>query len=237
MAPGVQVARLDTHRWAVSSRGFNGEFANKLLVLIDGRTVYSPLFSGMFWDAQDTILEDIDRIEIIRGPGASLWGANAVNGVINIITKKAKYTQDLLAVVGEGTEERALTTLRYGASLGEHTHARLYGKFSERDDFVQPDGTPGGDDWRNGRGGFRLDHELSTRDSLTVQGDYYRGSEGFGFVEPLLTTPFSRSVPGENERFAREQRVDAATHLLAPLGESVELAWKIFEERIRARAA
>jgi iron complex outermembrane receptor protein len=194
MAPGIQVARLDTHRWAVSSRGFNGEFANKLLVLIDGRTVYSPLFTGVFWDAQDTVLEDIDRIEVIRGPGASLWGANAVNGVINIITKKAKDTQGLLAVVGGGTEERAFTTLRYGTSVGEHTHARLYGKFSERDDFVRSDGTPGGDDWRNGRGGFRLDHELSSRDNLTVQGDYYRGSEGFGFVEPLLTTPFSRSV-------------------------------------------
>ncbi|MBX3324282.1 MAG: TonB-dependent receptor [Nitrospira sp.] len=194
MAPGIQVARLDTHRWAVSSRGFNGEFANKLLVLIDGRTAYSPLFSGVFWDAQDTVLEDIDRIEIIRGPGASLWGANAVNGVINVITKKAKDTQGLLAVVGGGTEERAFTTLRYGTSVGEHTHARLYGKFSERDDFVRSDGTPGEDDWRNGRGGFRLDHELSSRDSLTVQGDYYRGSEGFRFAEPLLTTPFSQSI-------------------------------------------
>ena len=194
MAPGIQVARLDTHRWAVSSRGFNSEFANKLLVLIDGRTVYSPLFSGVFWDAQDTVLEDIDRIEVIRGPGASLWGANAVNGVINIITKKAKDTQGLLAVVGGGTKERAFTTLRYGAALGEHTHARLYGKFSERDEFVRSDGTPGGDDWRNGRGGFRLDHSLSSQDSLTVQGDYYRGSEGFGFTEPLLTTPYSQSI-------------------------------------------
>jgi iron complex outermembrane recepter protein len=194
MAPGIQVARLDTHRWAISSRGFSSEFANKLLVLIDGRTVYSPLFSGVFWDAQDTVLEDIDRIEVIRGPGASLWGANAVNGVINIITKKTKDTQGLLAVVGGGTEERAFTTLRYGASLGEHTHARIYGKFSERDDFVRSDGTPGGDDWRNGRGGFRLDRDLSSQDSLTIQGDYYRGTEGFGFTEPLLTTPYSRSI-------------------------------------------
>lgn len=194
MAPGIQVARLDTHRWAISSRGFNGEFANKLLVLIDGRTVYSPLFSGVFWDAQDTVLEDIDRIEVIRGPGASLWGANAVNGVINVITKKAKDTQGLLTVVGGGTEERAFTTLRYGASMGEHTHARLYGKFSERDDFLRSDGTPGGDDWRNGRGGFRIDHDLSSQDSLTVQGDYYRGSEGFGFTEPLLTIPYSQSI-------------------------------------------
>ena len=194
MAPGIQVARLDTHRWAISSRGFNGEFANKLLVLIDGRTVYSPLFSGVFWDAQDTVLEDLDRIEVIRGPGASLWGANAVNGVINIITKRAKDTQGLLAVVGGGTEERAFTMLRYGASMGEHTHARLYGKFADRDEFVRSDGSPGGDDWRNGRGGFRLDHDLSPHDTLTIQGDYYRGTEGFGFTEPLLTTPYSRSI-------------------------------------------
>ncbi len=194
MAPGIQVARLNTHRWAVSSRGFNGEFANKLLVLIDGRTVYSPLFSGVFWDAQDTVLEDIDRIEVIRGPGASLWGANAVNGVINIITKKAKETQGLLAVMGGGTDERAFTTLRYGAAVGEHTHARLYGKFSERDDFVRSDGTPGGDDWRNGRGGFRLDHDLSSQDSFTVQGDYYRGTEEIEFAEPLLTPPYGRFI-------------------------------------------
>jgi len=194
MAPGIEVARIDTNRWAVSSRGFNGEFANKLLVLIDGRTVYSPLFSGVFWDAQDTVLEDIERIEVIRGPGASLWGANAVNGVINIITKKAKDTQGLLAVVGGGTEERAFTTLRYGASVGDHTHARFYGKFSERDEFARSEGTPGGDNWRNGRGGFRIDHDLSSRDSLTIQGDYYRGTEEFGFTEPLLAIPYSQSI-------------------------------------------
>lgn len=193
MAPGIQVARLATHRWAVSSRGFNGEFANKLLVLIDGRTVYSPLFSGVFWDAQDTVLEDIDRIEVIRGPGASLWGANAVNGVINIITKKVKDTQGTLAVVGGGTEERAFTTLRYGTSMGEDTHVRFYGKFSERDDSARPDGTSADDEWRNGRGGFRLDHDLSSRDTLTIQGDYYRGSEGFDFTEPLLIAPYRQS--------------------------------------------
>ena len=103
MAPGVQVARLANHRWAVSARGFNGRFANKLLVLMDGRSLYSPLFSGVLWEAEDTLLEDIDRIEVIRGPGAAMWGANAVNGVINIITRKARDTQGNLLVAGAGS--------------------------------------------------------------------------------------------------------------------------------------
>ncbi len=93
MVPGLQVAQIDANKWAISSRGFNGRFANNLLVLIDGRSVYTPLFAGVFWDAQDTLLEDVDRIEVIRGPGATIWGANAVNGVINVITKRADETQ------------------------------------------------------------------------------------------------------------------------------------------------
>src|ERR1051325_6148623 len=107
LVPGIQVARIDENKWAISSRGSNGRFANKLLVLIDGRSVYTPLFSGVYWNVQDVLLEDVDRIEIIRGPGATLWGANAVNGVINIITKKAKDTQSALVSAGAGTAERA----------------------------------------------------------------------------------------------------------------------------------
>ncbi len=197
MAPGIQVARLDAHRWAITARGFNGEFANKLLILIDGRTVYSPLFSGVFWDVQDTVLEDIDRIEVIRGPGASLWGSNAVNGVINVITKNASDTKGLLVVAGAGTEERGFTSLRYGGSFGENTHYRLFGKFFERDAFAKQDGTPAMDNWRTGRGGFRIDHTPSSHDTLTVQGDYYKGSEGLEFTEPTLTAPFSRLILGK----------------------------------------
>ncbi len=194
MAPGIQVARIDAHRWAISSRGFNGEFANKLLVLMDGRTLYTPLFSGVFWDVQDTTLEDIDRIEVIRGPGAALWGANAVNGVINIITKKAKDTQGILAVAGAGTEERGFATLRYGGSLGDDTHFRVYGKHFERDDFVRQDGSGASDSWRNSRAGFRVDSALAARDAVTVQGDYYNGTTGIDFQEALLTPPFSRQI-------------------------------------------
>ncbi|HUR47322.1 MAG TPA: TonB-dependent receptor plug domain-containing protein, partial [Candidatus Saccharimonadales bacterium] len=122
MAPGLQVARVDAHTWAVSARGFNDIFANKLLVLQDGRSIYTPLFSGVFWDVQDTVLEDIDRIEVIRGPGATLWGANAVNGVINIITKSARDSQGLLVTGGAGTEERGFGSVRYGMKLAEDVY-------------------------------------------------------------------------------------------------------------------
>jgi iron complex outermembrane receptor protein len=127
MAPGMQVARVDSHQWAISSRGFNDVFANKLLVLIDGRSVYTPVFSGVFWDVQDTLMEDIDRIEVIRGPGATLWGANAVNGVINIITKKSRDTQGTLISGGGGTEERGFASFRHGGKLGESAAYRVYG--------------------------------------------------------------------------------------------------------------
>ena len=117
LAPGIQVARIDANKWAISSRGFNTQFANKLLVLVDGRSVYSPTFSGVYWEVQDTLLEDIERIEVVRGPGATLWGANAVNGVINIITKHASTTQGSLLTAGAGNEEQAFGGLRYGGGL------------------------------------------------------------------------------------------------------------------------
>lgn len=121
LAPGIQVGRIDANKWAVSSRGFTGQFANKLLVMIDGRSVYSPTFSGVYWDVQDTLLEDIDRIEVIRGPGATVWGANAVNGVINIITRHAGETQGGLLVAGAGNEEKSFASLRYGAEVTPDT--------------------------------------------------------------------------------------------------------------------
>lgn len=114
MVPGLEVAQINGHTWAISARGFNNRFSNKMLVLIDGRSVYSPLFSGVFWDVQDVMLEDIDRIEVIRGPGATLWGANAVNGVINIMMKKAKATQGGLVTAGAGSLEQGFGSARYG---------------------------------------------------------------------------------------------------------------------------
>src|SRR5438093_5435958 len=157
LAPNLEVARVDSRQYAISARGFNNTIANKLLVLIDGRTVYTPLFSGVFWDVQDTLLEDIDRIEVISGPGATLWGANAVNGVINIITRNAKDTQGLLLLGGGGTELRGFGGVRYGGELATNVHYRVYGKFFDRDSSVFSDGRDATNDWYMGQGGFRLD--------------------------------------------------------------------------------
>jgi len=175
MVPGVEVARVDSNKWAVSMRGFNNLFARKLLVLIDGRSVYTGLFSGTFWDTQDTVLEDVERIEVIRGPGATVWGANAVNGVINIITKNAGKTQGGLVSAGGGNVEQGFTTMRYGDQLGENAHYRVYGKWFNRDSFEDPNGVDSNDDWTATRGGFRVDWDVSENNQLTFQGDVYNG--------------------------------------------------------------
>lgn len=175
LAPNLQVARIDSRQWAVSARGFNSTTSNKLLVLIDGRTVYTPLFAGVFWDVQDTLLEDVDRIEVISGPGATLWGANAVNGVINVTSKAAKDTQGLLLIGAAGPELRGLGGVRYGGKLTPDLHYRVYGKFSDRDGAVFPNGQDADNDWHLGQGGFRLDWEATDADLLTLQGDLYGG--------------------------------------------------------------
>ncbi len=178
MAPGIQVARIDANKWAITSRGFNNQFANKLLVMIDGRTVYTPSFSGVYWDAQDTLLEDIERIEVIRGPGASVWGANAVNGVINIITRSASEAPGGFVTASAGNEERLLAGFRYAASLGDRAAARFYVKYSDRDSSHPPaTGGEGEDDWSSLRAGFRSDGQFSSRDLWTFQGDLYDSDE------------------------------------------------------------
>lgn len=188
MVPGLSVARIDGSKWAISSRGFNGRFANKLLVLIDGRSVYSPLFSGVYWDIQDTLLDDIERIEVVRGPGATLWGSNAVNGVINVITKKARDTQGLLVKAGAGTEEKGFAALRYGGEVGENVNYRAFVKYLDRDrlqsnknafSLAEPsDDWDTHDDWNAFRGGFRLEAEPGLRDEFTLQGEAFSGTEG-----------------------------------------------------------
>jgi iron complex outermembrane receptor protein len=178
LVPGLHVAQIDASRWAITSRGFNSQFANKLLVLIDGRTVYTHLFSGVFWDVQDVLLEDIDRIEVIRGPGGTLWGANAVNGVINIITKSAKDTHGALAAGGGGTLTGPFGHGRYGTSLGDNVHVRGYVKYFDRNAMETDDGGEANDQWHMTRGGFRTDWDASEKDLVTVQGDYYGGEAG-----------------------------------------------------------
>ncbi|MFI5126928.1 MAG: TonB-dependent receptor plug domain-containing protein, partial [Candidatus Acidiferrales bacterium] len=178
MVPGLDVAQVNGSTWAISSRGFNDEAANKLLVMIDGRTVYSPLFNGVFWDAQQVPLEMIDRIEVIRGPGAAVWGANAVNGVINIITKKASDTQGGLISGGAGTYEQGFGTAQYGGRLGSDTYYRVFMNAFNRNHLIGLTGQNGQDDWDAYRTGFRVDTKFGAKDSFTVQGDAYNGSEG-----------------------------------------------------------
>lgn len=189
MVPGIQVGRIDSNKWAISSRGFNGRFSNKLLVLMDGRSLYTPFFIGIYWEIQDTALEDIDRIEVIRGPGAALWGSNAVNGVINIITKPANSTKGLLVSSGGGTYEKTFTTGRYAARINKTTDLRLYAKYLERGAFVDKNGNDANDSYYMARTGFRLDSNLTSKDSLTIQGDYFSGSLSETYHLYHLPTP------------------------------------------------
>jgi iron complex outermembrane receptor protein len=189
LAPGLEVARIDQNKWAIGSRGFNGRFANKLLVLIDGRTVYTPLFSGVYWNVQDVLLEDVDRIEVIRGPGATLWGANAVNGVINIITKEAQATQGGLLVAEAGNEERALGALRFGGQIGSKTYYRAYTKYSQNGSSTDAFGRDAFDGWDTKRAGFRMDSSLP-EDSFSLQGNLYYNKYGETLTAPLLSAPY-----------------------------------------------
>src|SRR6195256_6354289 len=178
LASNLQVAQVDSRQWAISARGFNGTPANKLLVLIDGRTVYTPLFSGVFWDVQEVPLADIDRIEVISGPGATLWGANAVNGVINVITKDTKDTKGLLLSGGGGTEQRGFGTVRYGAALGSTVRARIYGRAFDREATALASGQGASDHWDLGQGGFRMDWDPSPANQVTLHGGLYDGRIG-----------------------------------------------------------
>lgn len=179
LADNLIVAQKNSHDWAISARGFNTDLANKLLVLIDGRTVYTPLFSGVFWDRQDYLLEDVERIEVISGPGGTLWGANAVNGVINIITRRAQDSQGFYADAAVGTPVGA-GGARYGGMLTPTIPFRVYGKYADHDNQWLPDGREASDAWRFGQGGFRIDASPAPRDTLTLQGDFYSGRDHLG---------------------------------------------------------
>ena len=195
MVPGLEVARIDENKWAIGSRGFNGRFDNKLLVLIDGRSVYTPLFSGVYWNVQDVMLEDVDRIEVIRGPGATLWGANAVDGVINIITKSAKLTLGGMVNTEVGTDERTAESAQYGGKVGDNVSYRAYTKYSDWEPTLGVSGTNASDGWHTVRGGFRMDSTPSPADSLTIQGDLYRTNYGETLTVPSLAAPYSSTFP------------------------------------------
>jgi iron complex outermembrane recepter protein len=178
MVPGLDVAQINANTWAISARGFNGEFSNDLLVMLDGRPVYTPTFSGVYWDTLDVPLEDIERIEVIRGPGGSTWGTNAVNGVINIITKKADDTRGGMVTAGGGNVDQGFGTAQYGDSLGAHTDYRVFAKYFNQDHLLNLTGQSGQDGWHALRGGFRSDSRIDSNDELSFEGDLYTGREG-----------------------------------------------------------
>ncbi len=171
MVPGVDVEQINASSWAISIRGFDARYSNKVLVLIDGRTVYSPSFSGVYWEHLDMPLEDIERIEVIRGPGATVWGANAVNGVISIITKSSKHTQGGSLTAGGGSQTNGLGLLQYGGSVGQQETYRAFAEGFSVGDAAQADGSPADDRWQRWHTGFRSDWDPTPHDSLMVEGD------------------------------------------------------------------
>ena len=193
LAPGVEVAQVDSDHWSVGIRGFGAVIASKLLVLIDGRSVYTPLFAGVYWQVQATPLEDIERIEVIRGPGGTIWGANAVDGVINIITKSAKDTHGSMLALGGGNVEQGTGDFRYGGGNGRGFSYRIYGMgFTRGPQFHSDHGNF--DDWRMGQAGFRTDWDRGTRDTFTFQGDVYRAIAGERTSYALYSPPSQVTV-------------------------------------------
>ena len=231
--PGYQVGRSDANTWTVTARGFSS--ANKLLVLIDGRSVYSPLHSGVFWDVQNVFLEDVERIEVVRGPGGALWGANAINGVVNVITKSAKDTVGGVVYGGGGVEERYFAGARYGAAAGEDHVVRVSANTLTRDDSVQardPD-EDSFDDYQMSRGDLRWDWKAGERDRVSFIAGYYEGKAQERVQEPLLTAPFSRSY--------RDRTLLSGGHALArwdrDLGPASSLSAQVYFDRVEREAA
>jgi iron complex outermembrane recepter protein len=195
MVPGLDVAQIDAGKWAISARGFNGQYSNKLLVLVDGRTVYSPIFGGVFWDSQNVPLDSIERIEVIRGPGAAVWGSNAVNGVINIITLRANDTQGGHLAAGEGNATTGPETIRYGGKVHNLGAYRVSAEGFHYSALPTLAGLNGHDDWRLVHGGFRADSAISAKDSLTTEGEVYQGNAGeIAFVPVSLLPPENATV-------------------------------------------
>jgi iron complex outermembrane receptor protein len=220
----MEIAQVDGHTWAISARGFDTTVANKMQVLMDGRSLYTPLFSGVFWDVQQTFIPDLEQIEIIRGPGATLWGANAVNGVINIRTKSAEQTQGLLVYGGGGFEEDGFGGIRYGGQVGENTYYRLY-VMGQRREGLPLEGDGAEDDSHMTQGGFRIDSKIHPDDTLTLQGDFYGGSEEQFAAEDI-------QVNGQNVlgRWTRQFDSDSSIMLQAYYDRTYRLIPNVFEE-------
>ena len=220
MVPGMQVACIDGSTWAISSRGFNAKNSDNLLVMLDGRVLQTPTFTGVNWDSQDVVLEDVERVEVIRGSGGTLWGANAVTGVINIITKTAAQTQGSLISVGGGNYERQ-GMVRYGGKIGEDGHFRLYARGADQNAFSLASGAQGNDRHNLSSTGFRADLPVDGENSLTVQGDAYIGHGGHSgsaiSLAPPSSTPvgYTIDLSGNNQllRWDHGQNTDGAWSL------------------------
>jgi len=222
LADNLNVAQKNPHDWAISARGFNANVGDKMLVLMDGRSVYTPLFAGVFWNTIDYVLEDIERIEVISGPGGTLWGANAVNGVINIITKNARDTQGTFVELGTGSELQKYAGLRFGMALSPTASLRVYGKYADYDAGSLPDGSAASDAWRQGQAGFRIDGTAGPDDSYGIQGDYYGGQEDLQGLGPAKLSG-GNLVGHWSHQLANDSEVSAVayfdrTHLSDPFG-------------------
>lgn len=224
LVPGMEVAQSKSSSWAVSARGFNDLYANKLLVMIDGRSIYTPLYSGVYWNNHNPVIEDIDRIEVVRGPGATVWGANAVNGVVNIVSKSAFETIGGLASVGGGTELEGDVALRYGFKLGDTAALRLSFRETWTDDSILTDGSKASDDDRIINGGFRFDWHPDTRNSFELSGEVHTETSSSRYLSPSFLPPYSSLVFGDalsDGGFVQakwEHRFDDHSFLSAGLG-------------------
>ena len=221
--PGLEVSQYGAGEWSVASRGFGGEFSNKLLVLMDGRTVYSPLFAGVRWDEQDYLFEDLDRIEVIRGPGSALWGANAMNGVINIVSKDSAQTQGFYAEGAYGTAHQ-FDGFRYGGRANDQWTYRVYEKSTNTNDFSALRGSDF-DGYSTNRGGFRADWKPSSADSVTIQGDLSAGEGGNRYQVP--SNSMADLIPSNGPLFQENRTVDdtyksSGANLLARWNHQIE---------------
>ena len=213
LASNLQVAQINSKDWAISARGLNNNLSNKLLVMVDGRTIYTPLYAGVFWDVQNVVLDNVDRIEVISGPGGTLWGANAVNGVINVVTRDAAETQGVLVAGGGGTYVRDFGAVRYGGEAGPDIHYRIFGQRIDHDETLLQDGNGADNPWAFTRGGVRMDWQTRASDKLTVHGELYGAQYDQRSPQPAMEANGQSLQARWNRRFSDQSDLQAKAYL------------------------